>query len=165
MNEERIVLGSGTLYMIELPPSAWGNGLSSYITTDLPTDEEIEIIDNILGSIKGGASLTYTPTYYEPKDDAGMVFGKYMTDEEAILKTGIMTINAEMLDKLIDTGQLLKTETTRILKIGGAMNQVDKKYLIHFVHKDAVHGDIRVSIVGNNRTGLEFMFAKNNETT
>ena len=152
MKEERIILGSGILYVTE-----WTGGT-------LPGDSEIEVEDNKLGEIKGGASLVYTPTYYEPVADSGRIFRKLMTEEVAMLRTGIMTINANMLDKLISTGRLTETETMRTLKIGGPRNHRDIKYVVHFLHKDADYGDIRVTIVGSNNTGLEFAFAKNNET-
>ena len=39
-----------------------------------------------------------------------------------------------------------------------------KRYVIHFVHKDNVDGDIRVTIVGNNQAGFTIAFAKDSET-
>lgn len=152
MNEERVILGSGLLYVVE-----WEGDT-------IPDDAVIEVDANQLGEIKGGASLEYTPSYYEPMADNGRTFGKYLTEEVATLKSGIMTINAKMLNKLISTGKLTETATLRTLKIGGVYNHIDKRYIVHFLHKDATYGDIRVTIVGSNNTGLEFAFAKNNET-
>lgn len=149
---ERIVLGSGKLYVAE-----W-DGLT------IPEDTAIEVDTNLLGLIQGGASLSYTPTYYEAKDDLGLVSKKFITEEVAILKSGIMTFNAETLKKLISTGKLTTTATERTLKIGGATNFVDTKYVVHFLHSDAIDGDVRVTIVGSNNTGLELAFAKDKET-
>lgn len=149
---ERIVLGSGKLYVTD-----WDG-------TTIPTDTAIEIDANLLGLIQGGASLSYTPTYYEAKDDLGLVSKKFITEEVAILKSGIMTFDGNTLKKLISTGSVTETATERTLKIGGALNFNEKKYVVHFVHKDVVDGDIRVTIVGSNNTGLEMAFAKDKET-
>lgn len=149
---ERIILGSGKLYV-----AAW-NG------TTIPADATIEVELNLLGLIQGGASLTYTPTFYEAKDDLGLVSKKFITEEVAILKSGIMTFDGNTLKKLISTGTLTETSTERTLKIGGAINFVDTKYVVHFVHEDAMDGDVRVTIVGSNNTGLELAFAKDKET-
>ena len=57
---ERIVLGSGKLYIKE------------FVDT-IPQDSDIEQDENLLGLIQGGASLTYTPSFYEAKDDLGII--------------------------------------------------------------------------------------------
>jgi len=150
--DERIILGSGKLYV-----TTWDG-------TTIPEDSTIETEANLLGLIQGGASLTYTPTFYEAKDDLGLVSKKFPIEEIAILKSGIMTFNAKTLNKLISTGKLTETATERTLKIGGAMNFVDTKYIVHFVHEDNIDGDVRVTIVGSNNTGLELAFTKEKET-
>ena len=48
----------------------------------------------------------------------------------------------------------------RTVKIGGVGNADGKRYVIHFVHKDNVDGDIRVTIVGNNQAGFTIAFEK-----
>jgi hypothetical protein len=149
---ERIILGSGKLYV-----AVWDG-------STIPADATIEVESNLLGLIQGGASLSYTPSFYEAKDDLGLVSKSFITDEIAILKSGIMTFNAATLNKLISTGTLTETTSLRTLKIGGASNFVDKKYVCQFVHTDAVDGDVRVTIVGSNNTGLELAFAKDKET-
>ena len=150
---ERIVLGSGKVYCLEF-------------TDSIPEDTIIETDANLLGLIQGGATLTYTPTFYEAKDDLGLVSKKFITEEEAILKSGIMTWNGATLKKLCSTARVT-TDTsthTRTFKIGGSGNYDGKKYVIHFVHEDAVDGDIRVTIVGSNEAGFELAFAKDKET-
>lgn len=150
---ERIVLGSGKVYCVEF-------------TNSIPEDTIIETEANLLGLIQGGATLTYTPTFYEAKDDLGLVSKKFITEEEVILKSGIMTWNGATLQKLCSTARVT-TDTsthTRTVKIGGAGNYDGKKYVIHFVHEDAVDGDIRVTIVGSNEAGFELAFAKDKET-
>lgn len=149
---ERIILGSGKLYV-----AVWDG-------STIPADATIEVESNLLGLIQGGCSLSYTPSFYETRDDQGLVSKKFITDEVAILKSGIMTFDANTLKKLISTGTLTTTATERTLKIGGASNFIDTKYVVHFVHEDAIDGDVRVTIVGSNNTGLELAFKKDKET-
>ena len=149
--EEKIVLGSGKLYVIAY-------------TDTIPEDETLEVDENLLGLILGGATVEYTPTYYEAKDDFGLVSKKIITEEEAFLRSGVMTWNAETLKKLVATGTLTSTASEHKLEIGGVGNYVDQKYLVHFVHEDKVDGDIRVSMIASNEGGLSFSFAKDQET-
>ena len=151
MSEERIVLGSGTLYYKEFE-------------TSIPEDGVLEIEENLLGLIQGGATLRYTPSFYIAKDDFGKVMKKILTDEEAVLTSGIMTFNANRLRTLVQTGVVTETATERKIKIGGLGNFVDRKYVLHFVHKDAMDGDIRIAIVGSNEGALELAFKKDQET-
>ena len=64
---EKIVLGSGKIYVLAY-------------TDEIPADEVIEVDGNLLGLIQGGASLEYTPTFYEAKDDLGLVSKKILTE-------------------------------------------------------------------------------------
>ena len=148
---ERIVLGSGKMYVAEF-------------TGEIPEDSVIEAEENLLGYIQGGATLSYTPTFYEAKDDLGIVSKKVITQEEAVLKSGIMTWNGDTLKKLTPTARVTEDETNRTVKIGGVGNNDGKKYVLHFVHVDKVDGDIRITIVGSNEAGFELSFAKDKET-
>ena len=150
---EKIVIGSGKLYIDEF-------------TGTLPEDTVIETDAKLLGYIQGGATMSYSPSFYEAKDDLGIVSKKMITDEEVILKSGVMTWNGETLAKLSSTARVTTDASTktRIVKIGGAGNYDGKKYVLHFVHEDAVDGDIRITIVGSNEAGLELAFAKDKET-
>lgn len=150
-NTEKIVLGSGKLYVTTF------NGT-------LPEDTALETNDNLIGLIQGGATLTYTPTFYEAKDDLGLVSKKYLTEEEVILKSGIMTWNGKTIEKLTATSRVSETSGVRTVKIGGIDNYTGAKYVIHFVHTDDVDGDIRITIVGSNEAGFEMAFAKDKET-
>lgn len=156
MDGERIVLGSGYLYISEFDSK----------TKAIPTNEEIEKDENLLGLIQGGAVVTYKPSYYEAKDDMGKVSKTILTEEEATLKSGIMTWCGKTLEKLCETARVIedKVKKIRTVKIGGVGNATGKKYVIHFVHKDETDGDIRVTIVGNNQAGFSFAFAKDKET-
>ena len=147
---ELIVLGSGKLYCQEY-------------TGTMPEDTVIEKSENLLGHISGGASVEYKPTFYSCKDDLGVVQKSVLTDEEAILKSGVMTWNASVLQKLCTTGRLTEASGSRTLKIGGVSKQDGKNYVLHFVHEDP-EGDIRLTIVGRNEAGFTLTFAKDKET-
>ena len=151
MDKEKIVLGSGTLYVLEF-------------TDTVPANATIEVDDNIIGKIKGGASLEYTPTFYEAKDDSGAVTKTIITDEVALLKSGIMTWNGVTLAKLSSTARVTEVAGVRTVKIGGINNNNGKKYVIHFLHEDPEDGDIRVTIVGQNQAGFSMAFVKDQET-
>lgn len=150
-DSEKIVLGSGKIYVDEF-------------TGTIPTDLLLEVEDNLLGLIQGGAELIYKPTFYEAKDDLGLVSKTIMTQEEASLKSGIMTWCGNTLEKLCATARVTEAAGLRTVKIGGISLQDGKQYVIRFVHEDASDGDIRVTIVGNNQAGFAFKFLKDKET-
>lgn len=151
---DRIVLGSGKLYV-------------TTFTDKIPTDAELEVKENIIGYIQGGASLSYKPTFYEAKDDLGLVVKKIVTEEEATLTSGIMTWNGETLKKLCATARTddkgESGQTVKTVKIGGIDNYNGESYVIRFVHKDS-DGVIRITIRGTNEAGFEIAFAKDKET-
>lgn len=156
MNKESIVLGSGDLYCTEFMGT----------NAELPSNEVLETEENRLGHIKGGAEIEYAPSFYEAKDDMGKVSKVILTEEEATFKSGIMTWCGETLKKLCQTARVTEDPAKKIrtVKIGGVGNADGKRYVIHFVHKDNVDGDIRVTIVGNNQAGFTIAFAKDSET-
>ncbi len=150
---EKVVLGSGILYY-------------DVFNGEIPEDNTIETPTNILGYVKGGATLEYKPEYYEAKDDLGKVCKTIVTEEEVTLKSGIMTWNGESLAVLCNTAVTSEdTESrTRTVKIGGAGNYDGKKYLFHFVHTDKADGKTSITIVGQNQAGFSLAFTKDEET-
>ena len=76
---EKIVLGSGMLYITESAGA-------------IPDSATFEVESNLLGLIQGGATLEYKPTFYEAKDDLGLVSKVILTEEEVTLKSGVMTL-------------------------------------------------------------------------
>lgn len=150
---KRITLGSGKLYLTTF------EGI-------LPEVDALCVEDNLLGYIKGGASVEYTPTFYEAKDDLGYAVKVIITEEEAILKSGILTFNGNTLEKLCDTARVTedKEKKLRIVKFGGIGNAKRAKYAICFHHEDPIDGDIWVVIVGTNQSGFSLAFAKDAET-
>lgn len=151
--KETITLGSGKLYSIEYKGT-------------IPSNEELEKVENILGYIQKGASLDYKPEFYEAEDDLGIVKKQILTKEEVTFKSGILTWNAETLKKLVATGRITEDakKGMRTIKIGGINNNDGKQYIFHFVHEDKKDGNVRITIVGQNTAGFSLAFAKDAET-
>ncbi len=145
---ENITLGSGFLYC-------------TLFTGTLPEVEAIEREENRLGHIKNGAELTYTPTFYEVKDDNGEISEPFITEEEATLKSGVLTWSGNTLALLCNTARVTEEAGKRIVKIGGVENDNGNKYALLFVHKSKRK---RVLIVGSNQNGFTLSFAKDAET-
>lgn len=156
---DRIVLGSGKMYIAEAE-AATGGGYT------IPADAALEVDANLIGWIQGGATLEYTPEFYTAKDDLGKVSKKCLTNEEALLKSGVMTWNGKTLEKLCSTAEVTENATSKVrtVKIGGVDNFDNKAYVIRFLHEDELDGDVRVTIVGSNEAGFEMQFAKDSET-
>lgn len=150
---KKITLGSGKLY-------------ATTFTGTIPEVETLTVENNLLGYIQGGATLEYKPTFYDAKDDLGYVQETIITEEEATLKSGVMTWNGKTLAKLSDTARVTEdnSEHTRTVKIGGIGNMKREKYVIVFHHEDPKNGDIWVIIVGQNQAGFTLTFAKDKET-
>lgn len=152
-NLETITLGSGELYC------------KQYEGT-IPARTELVKPENLLGRIAGGATIEYKPTKYTAKDDLGYVQKSIITDEELILKSGLITWNGNTLVKLADTARVDETDSTkRVLKVGGSKNQTGSKYILLFVHEDKQDGNVDVMIVGQNEAGFSLTFEKEKETT
>ena len=144
-------LGSGHLHIQEF-------------TTELPTDwnDFFSSTDNLIGRIKGGASIEYTTEKYEDEDDLGYVVIEDITKEKVILKTGVMTWDGNTLAKL---GTTVRTSTGNdgmvTVKLGGLGNQTTARWVIGFEHKDR---NLRVIIVGRNTEGFTFDFKQDSAT-
>lgn len=141
-----ITLGSGKIY-------------AAVFDGAMPTVDTLCVDDNLLGWIKGGASVEYTQEPFEEKDDLGMVSKIITTTEEALLKCGLLTWNGETLAKLVERGTSKVEGGKRVTKIGGAGNTDDKNYAICFFHEDQVSGNLWVLIKGKNTAGFTITFA------
>ncbi len=150
-SKEKIVLGSGDVYIMDYADA-------------MPTVEELCVEGNRLGHIKGGASLEYTQETYTEKDDMGKVSKIITTEEEAILKMGLITWNGTTLQKLIDRCKVTEAAGKRTTKIGGTGNAQGKYYAICFHQKDKKDGDMWVLIMGLNTAGATLTFAKDEGT-
>ena len=150
-SKEKITLGSGDVYIMDYADA-------------MPTVEEICVEGNRLGHIKGGASLEYTQETYEEKDDMGKVSKIITTEEEAILKMGLLTWNGTTLQQLIDRCKVTEAGGKRTTKIGGPGNAQGKYYAVCLHHKDPVDGDLWVLIVGRNTAGATLTLASDEGT-
>lgn len=146
-----ITLGSGTLMIKE-----YVDVMPAY--TDFKEDTDL------LGRISGGATLEYKGTWYTAKDDTGKVTKTIITDEEATLKSGIMTWNGTTLAQLCSTARVTESGGIRTVKIGGVGNHNGKSYALCFHHADPVDGDVWCVIRGVNQSGFSLAFVKDKET-
>ncbi len=145
-DKDTITLGSGKLYLVEA-------------TDTMPSVDDVCKPENLLGHIKGGASVEYTEETYEEKDDLGLVSKIITTSEEALLKCGLLTWNGDTITKLVDRCKSTEANGKRTTKIGGAGNTQGKYYAICFFHEDKADGNLWVLIKGRNTAGLTLTFA------
>lgn len=148
---EVITLGSGDLMIKE-----YSDAMPAY------TDFEVET--DLLGRIQGGATLEYSGEWYEAKDDTGKVVKTIITEEEATLKSGIITWNGKTLEKLVSTARVTESAGIRTVKIGGVGNQNNKSYALCFHHTDKIDGDVWIVVRAVNQGGFSLAFAKDKET-
>jgi hypothetical protein len=146
-DKDTIPLGSGIPYMMEY-------------ADEIPTPEEICVEQYRLGYVQSGASIEYTEETTVEKDDLGYVYKEITTEEEAILKLGLLTWNGESLTMLIDRSKTETKDGMRVTKIGGAGNAKGKYYVVCFHVIDKEDGDMYVMIVGRNSAGASIAFAK-----
>lgn len=130
----------------------------------IPADADIETDANKLGDVSSGATLEYKPTVNIVESDDGSLAEPVVTKEEVSLKCGVVTWNLNTLNTLSATGRITESGGKRTIKIGGLNSSDVKKYVIRCVHKDAAHGDLRVTIVGSNIAGFSLPFAKDKES-
>lgn len=148
---EVITLGSGDLMIKE-----YSDAMPAYTDFDVTTD--------LLGRIQGGATLEYSGEWYEAKDDTGKAVKTIITEEEATLKSGIITWNGKTLTKLCSTARVTEENGIRIVKIGGVGNHDGKSYALCFHHIDKTDGDVWIVIRAVNQGGFSLAFAKDKET-
>lgn len=151
-DKDTVTLGSGKIYLQTFSES-------------MPTVDALCVESNLLGYIKGGASLEYTQETYEEKDDLGYVSKIITTNEEAVLKCGLLTWNGTALKKLLDRCSSTEASGKRTTKIGGAGNAQGGYYAICFHHEDKTDGDLWILIKGRNTAGATLTFATDAGTT
>lgn len=151
-DKDTVTLGSGKIYLQTFSES-------------MPTVDTLCVESNLLGYIKGGASLEYTQETYEEKDDLGYVSKIITTNEEAVLKCGLLTWNGATLKKLLDRCSSTESSGKRTTKIGGAGNAQGGYYAICFHHEDKTDGDLWILIKGRNTAGATLTFATDAGTT
>lgn len=151
-DKDTVTLGSGKIYLQTFSES-------------MPTVDTLCVESNLLGYIKGGASLEYTQETYEEKDDLGYVSKIITTSEEAVLKCGLLTWNGATLKKLLDRCSSTEASGKRTTKIGGAGNAQGGYYAVCFHHEDKTDGDLWILIKGRNTAGATLTFATDAGTT
>ncbi|MDD3502507.1 MAG: hypothetical protein PHE63_00250 [Eubacteriales bacterium] len=145
---EKIIIGSGKLYIMEATDRVF------------PTGTALEIEGNLAGEIKGGAVINYEKETYQAKADSGHIVGNYIISEKCSLKTGIMTWKLENVAKIAGV-----TVSGSTLKIGGKVSSKIPDYWVHFVHESEDGSKVTATILGNAVSGVELSFTNDNETT
>ena len=148
---EVITLGSGDLMIKEYSDA-------------MPAHTDFDVTTDLLGRIQGGATLEYKGSWYEAKDDTGKAVKTIITEEEATLKSGVMTWNGKTLTQLCSTARITEANGLRTVKIGGVGNHNGKSYALCFHHTDKIDGDVWVVVRGVNQGGFSLTFAKDKET-
>lgn len=148
---EVITLGSGDLMIKEY-------------TDIMPAYSDFSADTDLLGRIQGGCTLEYKGTWYEAKDDTGKAVKTIITEEEATLKSGILTWNGKTLTQLCSTARETTEGGIRKVKIGGVGNHNGKSYALCFHHTDKTDGDVWVVVRAVNQGGFSLAFAKDKET-
>lgn len=141
-----------------------GNLLCKEYVDDMPEYSDFDDDADLLGRIQGGATLEYKGEWYEAKDDTGKVVKTIITDEEATLKSGIITWNGKTFTKLCSTARVTESDGIRTVKIGGVGNHDGKSYALCFHHIDKVDGDVWLVVRAVNQGGFSLAFAKDKET-
>lgn len=157
-------LGSGKLYI---------SVCSS--TASISTAAVNAVEGNLVGYIKGGATIEYTPTVYDVKDDLGYVNQHFITGESVIIKCGLLTWNKDVIQKLVNN-ETASTESnlTTILVGAKGMTKMDK-YNVTFQAvpsngEPASTGGTPVShtrsftIIGVSAKGLNLAYQPDKET-
>lgn len=146
-----IVLGSGYIYVVELPSSG-----------QVPADGTLEVAANQFGYTKGGATLSYETEYTEVSDDNGQVKEQFLSSDKMTLKAGALMGKPSDIARICPTAESTTTSGVTTVKLGGVGNDNDKKYVIRFKHKTE---PLRVTIVGKNTDGFELSFAADDGVT
>ncbi len=126
-NKNVITIGTATAYLME-----WDKGT-------LPEISAICVEANRFGYTKGGATIEYSQTNNEEKDDLGLIKKTILSEESATIKLGVFGWTTE---------------------IGGVANDDGKRYVICLQHEDALDGDCWWMGVGKNTEGLELAYAQ-----
>lgn len=155
VNTSTVTLGSGDLYIMDFEG-------------EIPQDNAIEVLDNKIGSIKGGAELEYSPEAYTVVGDNGRTYKAFITKEEVTFKSGVLTWNLDVLDKLTMGGEMSTEEKegqqVKVFKIGKNGSASIKQVLIRFVHTIDAKNKVRMTMVGSPTSGFTLAFNPEEET-
>lgn len=150
VDESNVILGSGDLYIGTVDPSA--------------TEDQITAALQNVGSISGGAVLTYKPKFYDIVSANRGTIASFKTDEEVTFKSGILTWNLENIEKL--SAAYFSEDSvkgTRRVGIGG-MKNVPINYL-RFIHTKPDGKTLTVNIFkAQSQGGFDLTFDSEKET-
>lgn len=151
MSTNNVTLGSGYIYVVELP----SNG-------QIPADSALEVTANQFGYTKGGATLAYETEYSEINDDNGQIKESFLSTDKATFKCGAFMGAAEDIVKICPTASSTTSNGVTTVKLGGVSNDNNKKYVVRFKHKTE---PLRVTIIGKNTDGFELTFSADDAVT
>lgn len=157
-SKDEIILGSGHAYVVEASNSVTlaGDATVATINTFVNT---YATSANLIGHIKGGATLTYSYTTYIEKDDFAEIQKTKTTDETVQLSFGLIDYKTGLLDKLIATASTEDgSNGEELTRIGGIDNDNGKSYYVIFVHEDAADSDVICIVKGKNIAELSAAF-------
>lgn len=149
MATKDMLLGSGDLYIVAYEGS-------------IPADGTIEASENMIGGIKGGATISYTPTIYSVSDDMRRMKKSLITAEEATFKTGYLSFDLGEIAQIALGSHLETYGGKSTLAVGGG--QTITEYLLRFVHTMGNGKKVRVSMIGTPVSGFELAFSPENES-
>lgn len=152
MATKDMLLGSGDLYIMEYSGGA------------IPENATIEVAGNMIGGIKGGATVSYTPTIYSVSDDMRRMKKSLITAEEATFKTGYLSFDLGEIAKIALGSSLQEaySGTKSTLSVGGG--QTITEYLLRFVHTMGNGKKVRITMIGTPVSGFELAFSPENES-
>ena len=138
-------------------------------TGTIPEDSVLEVEENKIGVISGGATLEYKPTFYTVEDDLGTVKDALLTAEEVTFKSGLLAPNMSFAAFSAPTARVepaTAQKKRRVTKIGGVANADGKSYIVRFLHASTADPGykLRATIVGVNTSGFSLGFLKDKET-
>ena len=146
-NEKPITIGSCEAFISE-----WDG-------ETVPDHATICVEANRFAYVKSGATITYTQTTVEVKDDLGLIKKTYLSEDGATVKLGLLGWVGTTLKKILSTARVTEADGIRKVKIGGVANDDGKKYVLCLHHIDNEDGDCWWTICGKNTEGLELSYA------
>lgn len=152
---DKISMGTVDIYIMEFE----GNAVA-----DIPSDEEFEKPENLIGRTKDGGTIIYSPNFYTAKSDDGKVKRTELIEESVKMSFGLITWNTNTFTQIVPTAQATVVNGERITEIGGLDNINDKTYIFRAVHKDRVKGDVRYTFLGRNTAGFTAAYKQGQET-
>lgn len=132
----------------------------------IPTDATLEVDANLLGKIKGGATIEYKPVEKEIISDDKTVQERYEVGCEVTVKAGVLTWNNAKMKNMIACGEYVDDATThtRTLKLGSNSISPMKKYVVRLVHPISDTLKYRATILATASDGFGIAFNPENET-